>query len=376
MKKLILILAVFLVLFFFSIAIAGKKKTQQIDSIPPQQTTTSSPLSVDHVVGVYTFAQPRHSTFVNGYIEFFPDHRWTMVVHFDDDNDRITDRHEVIRGIYEVRKVGGEPAILIHQEGKQDAVIKNPVFAKRKVGNFEFAGFGFTRKSGMGNYFDHALNVAQTAKSLRIETDPPGAAVYLDGVRVSGHTPLVVERPPAGRQINLRIDMIGYSSKKDTIQLEPDQSETLTYKLLTGQAELWIATKPWTRVTLDGKYKGDAPIKLTGLTAGNHTVSLANPGAGIEDSFEIELPEQEIVKKKIEYTGTLDIFIGKDAEIVDRKGKVIGNAPMQGLKLPVGNHTLRLVDADKKIKILTIRIKLDQVTTVNTNWDELKDWKK
>lgn len=374
LKRLLRVVLVFALLAVFSgTALAEKKPTARMTAPAPREAR--SPLSIEHLVGTFTFAQSEPASFVNGYIEFFPDHRWTFVVHFDDDRDRITDRHVVHAGTYAIHRTETALGFVLIEKNRDPEPIEQVVFRDGAVAEFSARGFRFTRRKGDAPYFDHSLNVSETAKHLEIQTEPQGAMVFLDGVRVQGNTPLIIKHPPAGRPIALRIERLGFATHKETIELAANQSKTLSFELISGNAELWIATKPWTRVVFDGHYRGDAPIKLTDLKAGTHTVILENSGAEIRESFEIELAEGQVVKKVFEFTGTLDIFLGRSAEIVNRKGKVIGTAPMQGLKLSVGNHTLRLVSADKKMKILTVKIKLDQTTTVNADWDKLSDFK-
>lgn len=374
MKKCLIVLIIFFFLLgLCTLGFAKKKTTNQVDT--PESVDTVSPLSVDHVLGQFRFVQPHANTFVNGYIEFFADHNWTLVVHFDDDRDRITDRFQIFKGIYEIRKIAGEPKVMIHEQDRKDGTLEDIVFADRRIRDFRVRGFSFSRRIGDSPLFDHSLNVPVTAKELKITSNPPGAIVFLDGVKVEGNTPLIIKKPPAGRQITVRVEMVEFGPTIEHLTLKENDKKELNFHLVQGEAEFWIATTPWTRVILDGKYKGNAPIKLTNLHAGKHKVRLVNNGTGIDDVFEIDLPENEIVKKQIKYTGKLDIFIEQEAKIVDKDGKVIGKAPMQGLDLPVGNNTLRLVNENKKMKIILVKIKLDQVTTFNKNWDDLQDYK-
>jgi PEGA domain len=331
-------------------------------------------LSIDHLVGVFTFQQSRQDAFVNGYIEFFPDHNFTLVMHVDLDRDRITDEHKIFKGTYKVVKQGAEPVFVIEQEGAEQ--LTGLSFKDGRVETFSARGYAFTRKKAEAPYFEQSQNVSKTAKALRIQTEPPGAAVFLDGVLVAGNTPLVIEKPPADKLLSIRVEMLDHATRKDTVQLKIDEDHTLSYEMVSGEAELWIATKPWTRVILDGKYKGDAPVKLRDLPAGQHTIELINTGAGVSDKFEIDLPEGEIVKKVIEFTGTIDIYVGRDAKVIDREGKVVGKAPSRGLKLPVGNHSLRLADDKKRMKIIQVRIRLNETTVFNKDWAKLMDWEK
>lgn len=351
----------------------GKEETPE--RLAPDVAKSESPLSIEHFFGVYIFSQTRPHSFVNGFVEFNHDHSWTLVVHFDDNGDRITDRYELLRGIYQVRMGATEPYVQITTDDQKTSAVENVVFMDGQVDRFTMLGFSFVRKKSNDPFFDHSRNIKATAKELRIETDPAGAAVYLDGVIVEGHTPLILYNPPAERTLSLRIEMVDYSTIRESITLSADEEKELSFTMVSGHAEFWISTKPWTRVIFDGQYRGDAPVKIKGVEAGIHQVVLENSGAGISESFEVELPEGEVVKKQIEFTGTLDIFVGRDADIVNKNGKVLGRAPMKGLKLPVGNHTLRLYDNDKNTKIIVVKIKLDQVTTLNMDWSKLQNFK-
>jgi len=371
---LIIIMAALILSLFAISAHTENKSTPRVDG--PAITDPSSPLSIDHIIGEFTFSQSRPNTFINGYIKFDPDHTFTLVAHFDNNRDRITDNYEIIRGVYKVRLTEKGPMILISQEGEKSEWVTETVFMDGKIKSFSLKGFAFARRVEGGLYFDHTLNVPTTAKALKVSTTPPGAIVFLEGVRVEGNTPLVIHNPPAGRPINIRVELVDHSTKTEAVELAVNETRSLSYALVSGEAELWIATEPWTKVIIDDKYFGNAPIKIDNLRAGTHKVRLINTGAEIDDIFEVELPEGGLVKKIFKYKGKLNIFVGRDAEIVDRKGKVIGKAPMEGLDLPVGNHTLRLVDAKtKEMKIIVIKIGLDKTTTFNQRWQDLKSWK-
>lgn len=374
MKKWLPVLILSLIFICFCTQVFAKKKiTHKVDT--PEAVDPRSPLSVDHITGKFSFVQSHANTFINGYIEFSPDHNWTLVVHFDDDRDRITDRFRIFKGTFEIRKVSGEPKVVIHENDREDDILKDIVFADRRIRDFKVRGFSFTRRMGDSPLFDHTLNVAVTATELKITSNPPGAIVFLDGVKVEGNTPLIIKKPPAGRQITVRVEMVEFGPTIEHLTLKKNETKELNFHLVQGEAEFWIATTPWTRVMLDGNYKGNAPIKLTNLNTGKHTVHLVNSGAGIDDVFEIDLPENQIIKKQIRYTGKLDIFVGQEAQIVDKDGKVLGKAPVQGLDIPVGNNMLRLVNDQKKMKLILVKIKLDQVTTFNKDWDDLQDHK-
>lgn len=99
--------------------------------------------------------------------------------------------------------------------------------------------------------------------SLMIESQPPGATVWLDGSKLAEVTPLVVERPLDKNAHDLELSLEGYKSLKKQIKLE-DQPLNVVREQLAGEpGELVVRTKPTNlKVLVDGKDVGTSPLSV------------------------------------------------------------------------------------------------------------------
>ena len=56
-----------------------------------------------------------------------------------------------------------------------------------------------------------------------------------------------------------------------------------------GMGELSVQTRPWSRVSIDGKYIKNTPIVRYPLKAGDHTVTLENPQFNIKLDYQVTI---------------------------------------------------------------------------------------
>jgi hypothetical protein len=114
--------------------------------------------------------------------------------------------------------------------------------------------------------------------TLRIDSEPAGARVYLDG-RARGSTPLTVDGLEAGRSYSLRSTLAGY---KDDDQLvtttEGEQTVRLHLGALSGSVSI-ESDPPGAQVLLDGQDTGKrAPATLELASGKEATVTLRKDG--------------------------------------------------------------------------------------------------
>ncbi len=64
-----------------------------------------------------------------------------------------------------------------------------------------------------------------------------------------------------------------------------------------GTGMLRLNTRPWSRVTIDGKAIGNTPLMAVPLRAGKHTLQLANPEFGINKTLTIEIKAGETLTR-------------------------------------------------------------------------------
>jgi hypothetical protein len=104
--------------------------------------------------------------------------------------------------------------------------------------------------------------------SLRIESDPPGAAIWLDGDLRKETTPATIESLPIGRDLSIKLTLEGYESHRVNRTLAlAGVTEAMSVKLETGSVRVELDVTPEPTVWVDGKpWKGDWKL-ISGLAA-------------------------------------------------------------------------------------------------------------
>jgi formylglycine-generating enzyme required for sulfatase activity len=132
------------------------------------------------------------------------------------------------------------------------------------------------------------------AQTLRVEmtpswapvslvTDPPGAAVYVDGEPYvdgtrSATTPATLELEAGNHALELRL--AGYNVWQDSVAVVADQPQTLpSVKLTQADGRIDLSTSPAAAsVTIDGEFEGRTPLTLRLKPGKKHELTIAKPG--------------------------------------------------------------------------------------------------
>jgi TonB family protein len=120
-----------------------------------------------------------------------------------------------------------------------------------------------------------------SAGALRVESDPPGARVRVNG-EGRGQTPLALAELPFG-DYDVRLDLRGYEGQSRRVALTAAApSADLKLKLAraqaaTGSAEI-TSTPPGASVTIDGRLVGRTPVSAPSLPVGERSLQLALDG--------------------------------------------------------------------------------------------------
>ncbi len=116
--------------------------------------------------------------------------------------------------------------------------------------------------------------------AVRCESDPPGAAIWINGDLRKEVTPATIENLPLGQEISIKLSKEGFESHKEAVTLERSgDAKTITVKLKTGSVTVELDVLPEPTVWVDEKpWKGD-PKKITGLSADEeHKIVVAASG--------------------------------------------------------------------------------------------------
>ncbi len=197
------------------------------------------------------------------------------------------------------------------------------------------------------------VSVSLTSDSavLAIRTEPPGAAVKVNGLS-KGTTPCTLDRLPAGEN-ELIISLPDYVVYRSKIKLQANAEENLDITLKPVPGVLSIISIPaGAKVFVDDKLCGQAPLTLDPMEAGSHAIKAELDGyATLSRTIDFQQSEKKVEELRLERNvGTLEVMAKPDGI------KVFVDGVEQGLvllsqdnpiarfsqEIPVGSHAISL----------------------------------
>ena len=134
-------------------------------------------------------------------------------------------------------------------------------------------------------YF-HSIIINRPYSALRVDSNPPGSLVYLNGFFI-GSTPLVYPTAPLGEQRVLFLKE-GFNREEILTAIIPNQTNSISYTLqsLTNSGTLSVmASIPDAEVYLNAQYKGKTPLIISNLTLYNkYRVEILDPSATLSSN--------------------------------------------------------------------------------------------
>ncbi len=193
------------------------------------------------------------------------------------------------------------------------------------------------------------LPAAAAGGSLRIESDPPGAEVRLNGA-VKGATPLSLAMPAGNYSLavqqgsNIKELPVSVTNGATTVHHITWADTPAVAAAETGH--LSVATDPpGSEVLVDGEVRGIAPLTLRDLPVGQHRIVVRARGTTYTRTVPIEAGttaslffggSQAASPGSIAIASTVPVQVFED-------GRLIGTSDMDRIMLPVGEHFLELV---------------------------------
>jgi hypothetical protein len=121
------------------------------------------------------------------------------------------------------------------------------------------------------------IKLQQVSALVIIHTDPEGAEVEIDGVS-QGTTPVLITNLTPGKY-RVKLQIPGFQAKEVELNAPNRTPVKLSVSLNSDSAKLTIDSTPSNAtVTLNGIAKGNTPVTLDRIPAGNVTLELAAPG--------------------------------------------------------------------------------------------------
>ena len=163
--------------------------------------------------------------------------------------------------------VGETPTTVEIMAGQHDIVLRKEGYKSRQHSLTTIAG-GTNELTGIH------LDVADA--SLRVTTQPPGAAISIDG-RYRGKTPVVVDLAPDKRYAVI-VTKPGFASVSRTVHIATRQEQFLNLKLEARTGDIQISSIPAdAELFIDGRSVGRTGQSLT-LPAREHRIEIRKAG--------------------------------------------------------------------------------------------------
>ncbi|HQZ39737.1 MAG TPA: PEGA domain-containing protein [Vicinamibacterales bacterium] len=194
---------------------------------------------------------------------------------------------------------------------------------------------------------------AAHATPVAVTSDPEGAPVIIDGVRM-GTTPVTSALPPGPHTV-----VVGEGARAQTQHIEVQRGTEATVHVALAAApaaappvastgELRVSTEPpGAEVVVDGQAHGASPVTIDGLAPGRHEVTVTRAGVTIRRSVEVEAGAPASVIVSLGGGGIASGWLTVVSPVVAdlfENGTLLGRTNTPRLLLPVGGHELDIVD--------------------------------
>jgi hypothetical protein len=141
-----------------------------------------------------------------------------------------------------------------------------------------FADSEFSFTAAAGDSQARRVALRERRGDLRIETQPPGAEIRIDG-RPRGSSPVLARGLGAARSHRIEATMTGFGVAARDITPAPDTVGVLQLVLQQGTAAVMVTVDPLgSEIRVDGTVRGVSPARLTDLPLGRHKFSAARHG--------------------------------------------------------------------------------------------------
>ena len=184
--------------------------------------------------------------------------------------------------------------------------------------------------------------------TLKVDSRPPGAEVFVDG-RARGRTPLLVRLAPGAHRLE-----VGSRSNPQVIPVSiaggAQVQQYVEFPEVPERGDLRVVSEPpGARVFVDGTPRGSAPMTVTGLTPGEHSVALEGDAGTVRQTVTIASgATASLVVPLAGASAAQQGWIAVNAPVpmqLVENGRVLGTSQGDAVAVPVGRHAIELVNA-------------------------------
>jgi len=181
---------------------------------------------------------------------------------------------------------------------------------------------------------------------IRVNTEPAGAAVYLDGV-MKDVSPVVISDVEPGEHL-LTISKDGYLEARRTVRLEPEQRLVVEQRLEPILGLVVINSSPDEAfVQINDADRGQTPLLLTDLPLGTYRMRLTRPGY-IAKQLELRIEDRIPRKLNVELQSSsakLTLSSNPSGANVILNGIAMGMTPCELGRIPSGESVIEVTYA-------------------------------
>jgi hypothetical protein len=192
-----------------------------------------------------------------------------------------------------------------------------------------------------------AFDPQRSSGQMTVSSDPAGAAVTVDG-QFRGRTPVVLMLAAGSHQLEVQN---GGSVQSKTISIGAHQ--TLTERMMFpgghDRGGLAISTYPALgRVTVDGVLKGPAPVNVSDLTPGSHTVRV-DTRLGVQEQ-DVMVQAGTLMPLAVQTVSWIKAAAPYELQ-VSEDGRALGTTGSAAVVVSPGRHHLEFSNAALGLKL-------------------------
>jgi hypothetical protein len=206
--------------------------------------------------------------------------------------------------------------------------------------------------------------------TLIVNTEPPGAHVFVDGVE-RGLTPLTVMLKAGAHSMELRGDG---APRVMPITIAAGAQVSQYIDLPRGAAtfgQLQLHTEPaGARVTVDGSPRGTSPITVSDLTPGDHLVLIESDLGSVKQTVTIEAGITASLTvplgspQGVPVSGWISLSAPADVQVFENK-RLLGSSQTDRLMVSAGRHEFEIVNDTIGYRAMrTVQVIPGRVTSV------------
>ena len=215
-----------------------------------------------------------------------------------------------------------------------------------------------------------------TMGSLSVQTNPPGVAVFVDGV-AHGNTPARISLSAGSHIVELRGRGVPRVMPV-TVAAGSEASQYLELPETPSAGSLLVQSDPaGARVTVDGVDHGVAPVSVADLAPGDHEVVLqAEGGPAVKQRVVIQAGVTSSVLAPVSTAtpGPVSGWISVKAPVsieIREGGRLIGTTDSDKIMLAVGRHDVELVNDTLGYRVTrTIQVPPGKVASITVEFPQ------